>query len=959
MGPLVAARELVGRSAEIDEIDRVLGLARGGHPASLLLSGEAGVGKTALLEHAAASAGGMLLLQARGVEAESELPYSGLFELLRPLLGDLAALPERQVQALSAALALGPAVAADPFAVAAATLSLLAAAAGRGPVLVIVDDLQWLDSASVEALAFAVRRLVHEPVAVLVGLRSATRIGVGLATTGGGTEPPLGFAVLELRGLDRPGSAALLASRLGTPLHDDLAERLYVETAGNPLALIELPRLLPGGVIASLEAIGNEPLPVAQRLEQVFRRAAAGLAPEAQRALLVAAANDSADVDPVLAAIAVLGLPLGALDDAEASGLLSVRDAQLRFRHPLVRSSIYQAAEPAARRDAHRALAIALETVPGSHARRAWHLAAATVGHDRAVASMLEDAAHSARERGAFVAAARAWEKAARLWPEPPEVARRLYAASENWQLANHYDHAVALLEEAATLTDEPALAADIDHLLLGIDVWRGPALSAAARLRAAATRWVSIAPERAVRMLADATLAAITGGELSVALEAATAASAIAPAAGADAELVAALQLGKARILTGDVDGGYPTLVRAVTELLASPSLEHQAALVQAVPALMTVEAYALADAVLSSVISAQRRATALGLLAYSLGARSELEVRMGHWADAEADAAEAVQLAAEARQYGQLSYNLARAARLEAALGREDDCREHAERALDLAARHAFGSTFPFAHAALGLLDLGAGRIAAAVTSLEEAGRQWDKMGFREPGRLEWQADLVEALARAGRLAEAEQRLDVLEHQAAACHIPERAGRPGTACTLARAAAARCRGLLAEPDESEPFFRRALEWHAWSGTPFEMARTQLCYGEQLRRAGRRVDARPLLTAALAEFERLGALPWASRAETELAATGAKMPPRRARPIEQLTPQELQVVRLVASGATNREAGAALFVTPKTIEFHLAKIYRKLDLRSRTELAAWALRSDRLAASQAVARTA
>jgi DNA-binding CsgD family transcriptional regulator len=272
----------------------------------------------------------------------------------------------------------------------------------------------------------------------------------------------------------------------------------------------------------------------------------------------------------------------------------------------------------------------------------------------------------------------------------------------------------------------------------------------------------------------------------------------------------------------------------------------------------------------------------------------------------------------------------------------GRDEACRQHATRALELARQHNFGSSLPFAESALGLLALGRGQCGEAILHLEETARLCERIGLREPGRLEWQADLVEAYSREGLVEEASQVLDDLERRARARRRPAERGGPTTACTLANAAAARCRGILASGLEADARFGEALAWHARTRTPFERGRTELCFGEQLRRGGRRVDARRHLRAAIALFEELGADPWTERAQGELAATGESVTPRNGRHLVGLTPQELQVALLVGGGATNREAAAVLFLTPKTIEFHLAKIYRKLDLRSRTELACW-----------------
>jgi DNA-binding CsgD family transcriptional regulator len=350
---------------------------------------------------------------------------------------------------------------------------------------------------------------------------------------------------------------------------------------------------------------------------------------------------------------------------------------------------------------------------------------------------------------------------------------------------------------------------------------------------------------------------------------------------------------------------------------------------LAQCAPALMAVEEYAVAERVLRHVVDAAREANALGLLPYCLGALAELETRLGRWTSAYADAFESVHLAREAGQEAQLLYNLGRLALVEAGWGREEACRAHVEEARELGAGSPSVSHLSFAEAAIGLLELGLGRPETAIPAFEAGQGMLERMGMHEPGRFDCIADLVEAYVRSGRRGDAEEALTTLESRA------EQTGRISALATVSR-----CRGLLAAERDFDQPFRTALEWHERTTVPFEQARTELCYGELLRRHGRRVDARVELRSALSTFERLGAEPWTARARAELAATGERLRSQEARLSDELTSQELQVARIVATGVTNKEAAAALFLTPKTIEFHLGKIYRKLDVRSRTALA-------------------
>ncbi|MHB8960870.1 MAG: LuxR C-terminal-related transcriptional regulator, partial [Candidatus Limnocylindrales bacterium] len=714
-------------------------------------------------------------------------------------------------------------------------------------------------------------------------------------------------------------------------------ERLLQETGGNPLALVELPRLLSADQLAGQQRLEG-PIPIGNRIERAYAALMAELPRDTQAALVLAAAADSGGTDVLGRALAELGLGLDALEPAESARMVAMDALRLDFRHPLIRSAAYCRASGSELRAAHAALARALAGTSGDDAeRRAWHLAAAALGPDEHVAAALAEAAASARSRSGYNAAALAYERAALLSPEPPDRAARLYEAAASWQLANRPDRAMQLIDEAEPIACDAALLANLCHLRGRIDTWRGPALDAHRRLRAAAEGLVGTAPSKAAELFSDAVLAAITGGDLSLALEAGHRATEVARDVGGRVEMIASLQLGKALILTGSAGAGRPLIMRCVELLDSLGSLEDAHELALCAPALMAIEEYDLTYRVLGTVVASARAANAMGLLGYSLGALSELETRTGRWSSALADGNEASHLAREAGQEGQLSYNLARLARLEAAQGRADDCRAHVAEALELASRYAFGSTYPFANSALGLLELGLGNPTAAIPHLEATGRQWAAMGLREPGRLEWQADLVEAYVRAGRRFEAEAVLAELDDAARRF----RTTAPLTAAgALAHGQVERCRGLLGDGEGVDLCFRAAIGWHDSAPIPFEAARTRLCYGEQLRRQGRRVDARRELEASLATFERLGAHPWSQIARSELAATGQKLRPAARRLDDELTPQELQVALIVARGATNKEAGAALFLTPKTVEFHLAKIYRKLSLRSRTELA-------------------
>lgn len=926
-----AGMRLVGRDAECRRIDGLLAAARAGHGGALLLEGEAGIGKTSLLDYAVARSGDLRVLRTHGCESETELAFCGLSDVLQPLARHLSGLPSRQAGALAGALGIGPPVAGDRFAVAAATLGILALASDDGPLLVVVDDLQWLDTSSAEALLFAARRIANEPVGVLL----ARREGWGRHLDHDA------IPTCSLGGLDRSATAALLARVAPVTVADAVVEELHLATRGNPMALIAAARSLPIEQLEGREALGPM-LPAGEQIEQAVASVVGGLPAGTRDALLVAAASGHRDLDVVVGGLRELGLTPAALDPAELAGLIEMDDEHVAFRHPLVRSCLYQGSPSAQRRAAHAALARALEGRGDEWLdARAWHLAAAAAEPDESTARELEAVALGASGRSGYWSAARAFERSARLSPDPEPRVRRLIAAAEAWDLAGQPDHARPLLDEAAASTRDPLVAASVNGLRTRLARLHGlrdeaaadgdPGRRADAVDRARGTQTVPT----------DGLQPEILGDDLTAIVEAGRRALELARPVGGTPCLLAEIHLGAALVLAGDTGAGYPLLMRC-RELLAEPDPgRHAAELAQCTPALLTVGEEALAARILERVVDACRAAGAVALLPYVLGAQEEVEALAGRWEAAEANGFESVHLARATHQDAQLSYNLARLGRLEAALGKEEACRAHIAEAVDLATARRFGPTFAIAASALGLLELGLGRPESAIGHLEEASRWWSHMGFRHPGRLLWQQDLVEACIRAGRVERAVAALDSLDEIVAACARPvgdDAAGRPVGG--LAGAGAARCRGMLAHEGDVDAWFGMALGLHDACPAPFERARTECAYGEQLRRHGRRVDARPHLRAALEVFEHLGAVPWARRARTELAATGVAAPPAPAEADRRLTPQEVQVARLVARGATNKEAAAALFLTPRTIEFHLSQVYRKLGLRSRSELA-------------------
>jgi DNA-binding CsgD family transcriptional regulator len=901
---------LRGRDQERAQIDALLDAAREGRSGTLVLRGDAGIGKSALLASAIEHADGLRVLRALGVESESELAFSALHELVRPILQFVDVLPTVQRDALRGALALGPPGQVDRFAVYAATLGLLAEAATEQPLLCIIDDAQWLDTASAEALVFTARRLEAEGIAMLFAVREGEADGFAA--------PGLLDVIVE--GLDRDTAAALLADTSGRAISPEVAERLVRETGGNPLALLELPGALRAAQLSGEEPIVG-PLPTGRGVERAFRRRIQALPSDVQRALLVCAASDTGDVRVVTPAASALGVPESAFDEADSAGLLTVEEDGLAFRHPLIRSAAYHGASSAERRQVHRALASVLTGADVAD-RRAWHLASAALGPDEAVAAALEQAAASSRRRGGLAAEARLLEHAAKLSPDDRLRARRLLGAGRAAWLAGRSGHALALLDESLILEADERRRGEIQLLRAYLLDWRADARAAHELYLSEASRLEQLDPPMAIRMLRGAANWHFLHFEMDDALALAEQAYALVPEGDEQAELFAGDLLALARLLSGRP--GAIELARRSAEL----SQKHGDRIVAAgsARALLWAGEYGLARELLRRSIDEHRGIGDLTRLAYALDVQAELDRRSGRLQAAYVVALESAGIAEHAEQRLQLGLTLTTLTQIEAMLGRADDCRLHAAEARKL-------PLTPWQEvaleAALGHLELSTGRLPVAIEHLGRVSATMNHTALREPGFLQWEPDLIEALVRCGETDRAHQELAVFAAAAEAS---------GGAWALA--AAARCDGLLADDDQFEAVFERALVLHDGLDAPFERARTELCFGERLRRLRRRIEARERLRTALEVFERAGTAGWADRARQELAATGEHARRRDGGATDQLTPQELQIALLVAEGHTNREAGSKLFLSPKTIESHLGRIYRKLGVASRVELA-------------------
>jgi len=874
------------------------------------------MGKTALLEYAARQAGSMRLLAARGVEFEADVPFAGLHQLLGPALGLLDRLPPTHASALRSSLGLGPRTEADRLIIGAAALGLISAYADEAPLLITVDDAQWLDRASSEAVGFAARRLVADPVAILIAVRE-------------GEESPLlaaGLPDLRLDGLDEAAAAELLERAGAGALSADQSRRLLQATGGNPLALIEL-----GPEAHRVSASQHENLPVATSVERAYLRRADGLSDSARRVLLLVAASGTPGIALVQRAAAALGIGPGYLDEAEAAtALVAQLEGRIEFVHPLARAAVYHAASPGERRAAHRALAGAMVD-PDDVDRRAWHLAAAATGWDEEAATALEEAARRARESTGYAAAAGALSEAARLTESVQLRASRLFNAADNAWLGGRGEQAVELLDEARKLAPTEELRVGIDTLSGHIAMRRGSVVEGYEVLVAAARAIETHDRLKAIRILGDASISSFGAGDPTRMMTAARRAlDLVQPEDPPLTAIFAHVGYGALAILTGQGADG-PKHLRESVALFAQlpPDISDPLALLCAgVAGLFLREAEAGRDLLDRALVQARDHAptAALPVVLFMLGRDAAATDR---WPLARANYEDSVRVGRETTQFTWRAGAVAGLAWLDALEGREDECRAHAAEAAQLAETYGMALYTAWSMIALGQLELGLGHPEEALKHLSACQEFLAEVSISDPD-VSPAPDIVDALVRLGRVDEARKVAERFEPAAQA------KGQP-----FALARAARARALVADDRGYMKEFEAAIHHHEATLDTFERARTQLYFGERLRRTRRRVDARERLRAALRAFDQLGAAPWAERAMAELQASGETARVRDDRYRQQLTPQELQVALTLAEGTTTKEAAARLYLSPKTVEYHLRHVYDKLEIRSRDELRA------------------
>jgi DNA-binding CsgD family transcriptional regulator len=899
----------IGRTSERQVLDRLLENVRGGQSAVLIIRGEAGVGKTALLRYCARQASGFRVAQIAGVEAEMELPFAGLHQLCAPMRARVDALPEPQRDALSVGLGLSSGNAPDRFLVGLAVLSLLSAVADERPLVCFVDDAHWLDGASSRVLGFVARRLLAESVAIVFAAREP------------GSKPELeGLPELPLGGLDDEGARALLARAIPGRLDDRVRDRIVAETGGNPLALLELPR----GMSAA-ELAGGFELPAAADLpghiEDHYLRRVGALPEATQRLMLLAAADPVGDATVVWRAAQTLGIGTSALAPAKGGELLEI-GARVRFRHPLVRSAAYRAASPDDRQRVHEALAEASDPEADAD-RRAWHRALAAAGLDESVADELEHSAGRAQRRGGLAAGAAFLERAAGLTVDPAGRARRALAAAQAKHQAGAPEAALALLASAQVGPLDNLQRAQAEVLRAEMAFTSNRGSDAPPLLLNAAKQLEPLDVTLARETYLEALMAAQFAGRFAggAALEAAEAARAAPPSPSPRAPDL--LLDGLAMMLTDGHTAAAPLLKDALRafrdgDIVANGGFRWLWLAEEAAIELWDHDTWCQLAV---REIQLVREAGALTVLPLALSANIVARIFAGELAAA-ASLIDEVKTSAEATgsrlaPYGSLI--------LAAWRGREADLSRLVEATLEEVVPRGEGIGVTTTQWVSALLHNGLGRYESALASALQV--------LEPPGRLDatvnWVLpELVEAAARSGH---AELAHDAL-HQ-----LSEMTRASGSDWALGLEA--RSRALLSEAAAAEHLHREAIERLGRTRVRGEQGRAHLLYGEWLRREGRRTDAREHLRTAHRMFTGMGMEAFAERTRRELLATGETVRRRRAETRDELTPQEEQIARLAREGLTNSEISGQLFLSPRTVEWHLRKVFTKLGLSSRMSL--------------------
>ena len=886
----------------------MLAAAHCGHSSVLVLRGEAGIGKSALMEYAAEHSEGCRVLRSTGVQSEMELPFAGLHQLCVELLDGRERLPEPQTEAIATAFGLSLGVQPDRFLVGLAVLTLLSNAAEERPLLCLVDDVQWLDRSSAQVLGFVARRLAAESVALLFAEREPSRV----------TELA-GLPELSVGGLANTFARQLLTSVFAAPVDESVRGRLLAETRGNPLALLELPRDF------SLEQLaGGFGLPpdgsVPGQIEASFLRRVRHLPPETQRLLLLAAADPTGEPALFVRAAEEIGVPVHRLSHAEADGLVEL-GVQVTFRHPLLRSAIYRSASSDERRAAHRALAVATnrELDPD---RRSWHRAHATAGPDEDVAFELEQSAARARARGGLPAAAAFLERSAALTPDPTLRAHRAVEAAANKQLAGASQEALRLLVSAAAGPLEPLDRArrELLHGLIELDLMH--AVAALPLLLDAAVQLSPLDVSLSREAYLHALLAAHIAGRFGPGMREVAIAALDAPGVPGEPRAMDLL----VDALAARFTGGYAASISVLETALAALREEgnRKEVSVRWPWFARRVAAELFADDswhyFASRSVQRAREAGALGLLPVFLHHLAHVRCVEGELDGArdlleEADAI-AIATGAEPLVWGKLA--------LAGFRGLEPEASALFEMIAPAAtAQGDEGVVLTYAEYGRAVLYNGLGRYNEALLPAHSA-------GMRDELLIPILAlpELVEAATHTGQAEVAREAIE---------HLAERTTAAGTdwGCGIE----ARSKALMSDGEAAETLYREAIDRLGRTRIAFELARAHLVFGEWLRRERRPADARDRLRRAREMFTSMGADAFAARAGRELLAAGETGPKRGDESRDELTAQERQIARFARDGLTNVDIGARLFISPRTVEYHLRKVFTKLGITGRERL--------------------
>lgn len=903
------SRSLVGRDNECQVLDALLAATREGDARALCLHGEPGIGKTELLNYAVESATDFRVFRTAGSEAEMELAYASLQEFFRAEPGSLRHLPDPQRRALEIVLGRQAGTAPDPMLVGLALLNMVSALSAERPVLCIVDDAQWLDSSSAQVIGFAARHASKDAVGFLFAARHLT-------------DEIRGLPQLALAGLGDREARGLLSTVLPDRLDDRVVDRIIAETHGNPLAILELPKGLSPAQLA-----GGFGLPasvtLADQIEESYRRRLARLPADSRRLLLVVAADPTGNSDIVWRAADQLGIAEEAAEAIEREGLIEFGE-RVVFRHPLVRSAVYNTATPKDRREVHRALGLA--TDPNSDPdRRVWHLAQATLRADKSVADELEASAERAQSRGGFAAAGAFLERSVALTSDPERRAVRALQAAQAKRLAGALDSASTL---AAVAERGPLNTLDQAHLdvLWGqIAFARNRGNEVPPRLLKAASRLQQVDANLAKETYLDALNAALFSGSLATGADVQVVATAARAALGSGHSVRPQDLLldGLTLFITDGYKSGTTVLKKAVSkfmsdELGSEDRLRWSWIASGAAGLIWDYEGWA---ALTTKLERLARDVGALSILPMTLSMQVGTCLLAGEMADA-AFLVDQVQIVTDASDNTRLPN-----AALTVAAFRGDE--REARALIDATTKDSLprgeGMAITVALWAKAVLCNGRGHYEEALNAAGDAVSDQNNLWF-----WAWSAvELIEAASRTGKVAQAKSALE---------RLTESTDASGSEWALGTQA--RCRALLSDGERAEASYQEALDRLLTTRMNFEVARTRLLYGEWLRRQQRQKDAREQLGRAHDDFERFGMSGFAHRAGSELSATGQRARKRTAETRLDLTPQESRIAELASQGATNQEIAGQLFISSATVEYHLSKVYRKLGIRSRTELA-------------------